>query len=75
MVRKHQHLDTVQAKIDIMNHQIKQFIELFSPLFKRGLPLFWEEKWGMWSQKDYNDGLINYILDHGKFDDMQQSLS
>ena len=52
VVRKYQHLDTIQAKMDIMNHQIKEFIELFSPLFKRGLPLFWEENGGMWSQKE-----------------------
>ena len=58
-----------------MNHQIKEFIKLFSPLFKRGLPFFWEEKGGMWSQKDYNDRLINSILDHKQFEDMQQSLS
>ena len=75
VVKKYQHLDTVQAKIDIMNHQIKEFIKLFSPLFKRGLPSFWEEKGGMWSQKDYNDRLINSILDHKQFEDMQQSLS
>ena len=31
VVRNYQHLDTVQAKIDIMNHQIKEFIELFNP--------------------------------------------
>ena len=58
-----------------MNHQIKEFIELFNPLFKRGLPLFWEEKRGMWSQKEYNDKLISSKLDHGHFDDMHhQSL-
>ena len=48
---------------------------MFNPLFKRGLPLFWEEKGGKWSQKDYNDRLINCRSDHRKFDDMQQSLS
>ena len=48
VVRKYEHLDIVQTKIDIMNHRIKEFIKLFSPLFKRGLPLFWEEKGGMW---------------------------
>ena len=50
--------------------------KLFNPLFKRGLPLFWEEKGGMWSQKEYNDRLISCRLDHRKFDDMQhQSFS
>ena len=32
---KHQYLDTVEAKIDIMNHQIKLVIESFSPLCKK----------------------------------------
>ena len=40
----YQQLDTIQANIDIMNHQIKFFIELFTPLFKKGLSFFWEEK-------------------------------
>ena len=62
VVRKYQHLDKVQAKIDIMNHQIKKFIEFFNPLFKRGIPFFWEEKGGMWSQKEYSDRLIKFIL-------------
>ena len=59
-----------------MHHQIKGYIELFNPLFKRGLPFFWEEKGGMWSQKEYNGSLISYGLDHKHFDDLQhQSLS
>ena len=76
LVNKYHHLATVQAKIEVMHHQIKEFIELFNPLFRRGLPLFWEEKGGMWSQKEYNGRLISSILDHIQFDDMQhQSLS
>ena len=59
-----------------MHYQIKEFIELFNPLFRRGLPFFWELKGGMWSQKEYNDRLISCRLDHRQFDDMQhQSLS
>ena len=54
-----------------MHNQIREFIEQFNPLFKRGLPLFWEEKGGMCSQKEYNDTLINCRFDHRKFDDMQ----
>ena len=34
VVNKYHHLETVQAKIDVMHHQIKEFIELFNPLFK-----------------------------------------
>ena len=55
-----------------MQNQIKDFIQIFNPLFKRGLPLFWEQKGGMLSQKEYNDRLINCRLYHRQFDDMQQ---
>ena len=64
VVNKYHHLETVQAKIDVMHHQIKEFIEFFNPLFKKGLPFFWEEKGGMWSQKEYNERLINCRLYH-----------
>ena len=43
VVGKHQHLDIVQEKLDIMQHQVKMFIELFTPMFTKGLPLLWEE--------------------------------
>ena len=36
VVGKYQHLDSVQAKIDIMQHQVKMFIDLFTPMFKMG---------------------------------------
>ena len=42
VVNKYHHLETVQEKIDIMHNQIKEFSQLFNPLFKRGLPLFWK---------------------------------
>ena len=60
VVRKHQHqhLNIVQAKIDIMNHQIKLFIDLFSPLCKKGLPFFWEEKGKMLCQTEYHAQLV-----------------
>ena len=45
IVGKNQCPDTVQAKIDIMEHQVKMFIELFTPLFKTGLPCFSRRKW------------------------------
>ena len=37
VAEKHQHLDSVHAKIDIMQHQVKLFIDLFTPLFNTGL--------------------------------------
>ena len=64
VVNKYQHLKIVQAKIEVMHNQIKEFIELFNPLFQRGLPISWREKVGMWCQKEYNDRLISCRLDH-----------
>ena len=48
---------------------------MFTQVFDKGLPFSWEEKGSMFSQKEYNDWLVNCILDHRKFEDMQQSLS
>ena len=50
VVGKHHHLYIVQAKIDIMQHQVKMFIESFTPLFRMGLPSFWEENGKLLSQ-------------------------
>ena len=75
VVSKHQHLDTLQENIDIMTHQVKFFIEIFTPVFKKGLSFFWEEKGCMFSQKQYHDRPVNCRLNHRKFEDMQQYLS
>ena len=42
VVNKYHHLDTVQDKDGIMAHQVNIFIDMFDPLFKKGLPLFSE---------------------------------
>ena len=70
VVNQHQRLDTIEAKIGIMAHEVKYFIEIFNPLVKMGLPFFWEEKGGMLSQKEYHDRMIRYRSDHSKFTDM-----
>ena len=70
VVNKHHHLETVHEKIYVMHNQVKELIQLLNPLFKRGLPLFCEEKGGMLSQKEYNDILINCRSDHRQFEDM-----
>ena len=54
-----------------MHNEIKKLIQLFNPLFKRGIPFFQEEKGGMLSQKEYNDRLISCRVEHRQFDDTQ----
>ena len=43
VIGKHQHIETTQAKEDIMLHQVKYFKGLFVELFQKGLPSFWDE--------------------------------
>ena len=40
VITKHRMLDTVQAKIDIIEHKFKEVIRLFKPLVDRGIPFF-----------------------------------
>ena len=40
-----------------------------------GLPSFWEENGKLLSQVEYQAQLVICRLDHGKFEDMHQSLS
>ena len=44
VIGKQRMLDTVQAKIDIIDHKVKGVIALFKPLVNKGIPFFWEEK-------------------------------
>ena len=50
---KHQHLDNVGEKIDIRTHQVIFFIEMFTPLFKTGLPFFMGRKrWSVFPNRE-----------------------
>ena len=58
VVGKHQHIETVQAKIDIMQHQVKIFKGSFVSLFQKGFPSFWEEYGKLLSQVEYQALLV-----------------
>ena len=58
-----------------MAHQLKLCRDMFDPLFKKGIPLFWEEKGTMLTHKEYQEKLIQCSLDHANFPKMNQSLS
>ena len=75
VVKKYHHLDTVQENVDILAHQVKLFIDMFDPLFKKGLPYFQKEKGAMLTQNEYHENLMACRLDHTNFADMNQSLS
>ena len=72
---KHQRIETIQVKIDIMLHQVKTFKGSFISLFQKCFPSFWEEDGKLISQLEYQALLVKSILDHKFFEDMTQSLS
>ena len=51
VVGKYRMLNTVDAKVDIISHKIKEVTNLFTPLVCRGIPFFWEEMGPLLSQK------------------------
>ena len=75
MVRKHRMIDTVQAKIDIIDHKVKEVIKLFKQLVSRGIPFFWEEMGPLLTWEEYLERLVLRRADHNKFGDMQHALS
>ena len=75
LIGKYRMLDSVQAKVDIIIHKIKEVADLFNPIVNRGIPFFWEEKGPVLSQQEYLDKLVKCRLDHNKFEDMQHALS
>ena len=40
VLNQYHHLETIEAKIGTMAHDIKMFIEMFEPLVRMGLPFF-----------------------------------
>ena len=72
MIAKHRMLKTLQAKIEVIEHKVKEVIRLFKPLVGRGIHFFWEEKGPLLSQKEYRECLVHFRLNNNKFGDMQQ---
>ena len=64
---KHQRIETVQAKIDIMQHHVKIFKGSFVSLFRKGLPSFGNEDGILLSQVEYQPLLVKCRLDQRKF--------
>ena len=75
VIGKYRTMETVQAKMDIINHRVKEVISLFNPLVNKGIPFFWEEKGPLLTQEKYLEKLVHRGSDHKKFEDMQHALS
>ena len=55
-----------RGKMEFHAQEADDFVTLFKPLVQRGLPLFWEEKEPMFSQKEYYDILVEFRKDRGQ---------
>ena len=44
VIGKYRMMETMQAKIDIINHRVEEVISFFISLVNKGIPFFWEEK-------------------------------
>ena len=58
---KHQHIDILQEKVDIMLHQVKSFKGLFIELFQKGLSLSWDEDGKIIYHFEYPDLLVTKL--------------
>ena len=70
VIGKHKMLETMQVKIDIINHRVEEVISLFIPLVNKVIPFFWEEKGPLLTQYEYLEILVPRRSNHNKFMDM-----
>ena len=59
VVAKHRMLETVRAKIEVIEHKVLEVIKLFKSLVRKGLSFFCEEKDHLLFQKEYRDCLVH----------------
>ena len=70
VIGKHRHIESFQEKDDNMLQQVKSFKDLFTELFQKGLPSFWDGYGKLISQSEYQALLVKARLDQKKFKDM-----
>ena len=58
-----------------MLQQVKSFKDLFTELYKKGIPCFWNEDGKLISQSEYQDLLVKTRLDHRIIEYLTQSLT
>jgi FtsZ-binding cell division protein ZapB len=74
IIGKHNHMRNVRSKAEKIEQNVQSFKDLFSQLFKRGLPSFWNNNGKMVSQEKYNVLLTQARMDHSKFEDLEKGL-
>jgi hypothetical protein len=57
-----------------MDQSIQEFKDTFEQLFFKGLPPFWDGKGKLYDPEKYNSLLTQCIMDHYKFDGLEENL-
>ena len=57
-----------------MEEKVKQFKEVFKPLYEKGLPFFGDHNGKLFSKEEYNFLLTEARMDHSKFEDLEKHL-
>ena len=75
VIGKHHHVESVQAKEYHKLLQVKSFKGLFTELFQKLLPSFWDEEGKPIYDSYYQTLLVQSRMDHKMFEYMTQSLT
>lgn len=67
-------MNKVLDKVKEMEEEVKEFKETFKKIFEKGLPSFQDKNGFIFSKDDYNIMLTQVIMDHSKFEDMENRL-
>jgi Txe/YoeB family toxin of Txe-Axe toxin-antitoxin module len=74
IIAKHKFLKSVQTKAMQMEQSMQEFKDTFEQLFIKGLPSFWDGKGKLYNQEEYNSLLTQCIMDHSKFEALEENL-
>ena len=73
-LENHNILNKVLNKAKQMEEEVRQFKEVFKPLFDKGLLFFQDCNGKLFSKEGYNVLLTQAMMDHSMFEDLEKSL-
>ena len=74
IIGKHNNVRNVQGKANQMIQSVQSFKNMFSQLFQKGIPSFWDDKEKLIPQEEYQNMSIEVHMDYYKFEYLYQGL-